>query len=318
MAERPGARDRVAWATDAPRRPDRRPSAGIAVDDRARDRLGAVAGERRSPRPAEDDPDVDPTAGTGRDPDVAVAAGSASGRRGRRPDRDRGGGRSGRSAGASRTGAGDAGGAGDRPSAGRRRRRRPMPGVSPWRHRRRATVSVARREVGVDDRRARPDVGAARTGEVEQRRIEPRSDRTRRPDRPAAIGAVGQAERRARRRLDAHRRDRPGDRSEQRRRRARRRGAPRPRRATRRRRPPASARRARAPGRRPRVPRPASRAARHGAGRPAADDRDLDPLAGGHGSPAPCGSSCPSVSSTPAEPRRRRSRSAGRTRRGRS
>ena len=303
VAERPGAGDRVGRFAVAP---DRRVTVdrGDRGDDRIRDRARPVADERRPPRPAEHDADVDPTARDRRDPDVAVTQDAHPGvaARGRvgvgevvgepdawvEPGRSR-----------------DAG----RPSHDRMRTI--GPDDDPCRERRRLGRPAAAAR-GVPAPRstpghvpAAPDVGARGDREIEQRRIEPRPVE---PDR--------RARRRRRRRRSAGRSCRPRSRP----------ASPGIGRATV---PPGSCHRDRlrpkcrdrrgrgedaagppVPRRRPledddlvagrREPR-----RQDGARRPAADDRDLDPPSAAVAadpaahSPAPWGSGRPSGAPIP-------------------
>ena len=78
VAERAGAGDAVEACSRPPCRGIRRRARGTVEDrdpghDLVGDRLGPVCGETRGPAPAEDDPDVHPSAGHRGDADVPVA-----------------------------------------------------------------------------------------------------------------------------------------------------------------------------------------------------------------------------------------------------
>ncbi len=188
-------------------------------DDLPADGFGAVAGEPASPARPEHDPDVDPVARNGGDPDVAVAQddhpgiprGCAGwiveverepdppGERGRPADPDR--------ACHDRP---DTVGPDDDPRAQPRGfrqlalRTRPE-GLDPQR----AVGSPG--QLDPTDRYAGPDVGTSGRGERQERRVEPLAIETDGGRAERAIVPIGQPEPHAAPRLDPHRRGRPGD-----------------------------------------------------------------------------------------------------------
>ena len=210
-AERARTRDRVGCLAGSPRFPD----TGERRHRRQQRRSGgrrAVGGEATAPCSAcHHDADVDPPAGHGRDPAVGAIAEHDHPRLRRWI------------AGDVRDVPGQADALGERripDHAGRRRHDRPRSvradddarhdGLRVARDRDARVTVVAVAERDTPDGRAAPDSRARGLRELEQRGVE-RGPVEADGRRAAGLGAVGEAEGRPTRRLDAHRGDRTGD-----------------------------------------------------------------------------------------------------------
>ena len=221
VAERPRARDTVRSAGPCATGQGRPRSAERAATIRAATAGAPSDMSRRPPRRPEDDPDVDPSAGHGRDTDVAViekdhprvaragacrvGIGQVIAQSDPRPETDR---------------AVDAGATEPRQNAGRPRRRSPTRAARTGSDRRpphRQDPLARSTAVTVGPRRTSAPAVAAQSSSIVSRRA--RSNPT--AGSPPEFGAIGQPKRRPRPRLDPHRRDRPRDASPASRRRTR-------------------------------------------------------------------------------------------------